>query len=412
MGTTNRANIRDYYALAAGAGIGYHTPRMAGHVELGMSGFFMFNLFSSDLAAADPRTGRSSRYEAGLFNVLNPDDHEDLDRLEELYMRYHFGRSSRLTLGRQTPASPFVNPQDGRMRPTLTEGIVLEWQEWRNLLVRAEYLVRISPRSTVDWFSIGESVGLLPGGVTTTGQPSRYAGNIRSNGLLMLGLMQQRGRLHWQLWETYFPSVFHTAYGKVDWVQPVQGGRQWLFGGQLTRQWALSHGGNGDARLTYMEPGTRSLVVSGQAGYQTPRWTWLLSATRITAEGRYLMPREWGREPFYTFMNRERNEGLGNVNAVTGSVRYKTGRHWNWELTTGYYQLPTITDYRLNKYGLPSYSQLNLRGSYHFTGLLEGLDAEMLLVRKDNMSGVPVEDRIAQDRVEMSQINLVLNYHY
>lgn len=124
------------------------------------------------------------------------------------------------------------------------------------------------------------------------------------------------------------------------------------------------------------------------------------------------MPREWGREPFYTFMNRERNEGLGNVNAVTGSVRYKTGRHWNWELTTGYYQLPTITDYRLNKYGLPGYSQLNLRGRYHFTGLLEGLNAEMLLVRKDNRSGVSVEDRIAQDRVEMSQTNLVLNYHY
>ena len=269
MGTINRADIRDYYALAAGAGIGYHTPRMAGHVELGMNGFFMFNLLSSDLAAADPRTGRSNRYEAGLFNVLKPDDHQDLDRLEELYVRYHFGRSSRLTLGRQIPASPFVNPQDGRMRPTLTEGIVLEWQEWRNLHVRAEYLVRISPRSTVDWFSIGESVSLLPGGVTTTGQPSRYAGNIRSDGLLMLGLTQQRGRLNWQLWETYFPSVFHTAYGKVDWVQPVNRGRQWLFGGQLTRQWALGHGGNEDARLTYMEPGTRSLVLSGQAGYQT-----------------------------------------------------------------------------------------------------------------------------------------------
>ncbi|MFD2571781.1 hypothetical protein ACFSUS_14135 [Spirosoma soli] len=32
-------------------------------------------------------------------------------------------------------------------------------------------------------------------------------------------------------------------------------------------------------------------------------------------------------EPFYTYLNRERNEGLGNVNAVTGSVRYKAGRH-------------------------------------------------------------------------------------
>ena len=31
----------------------------------------------------------------------------------------------------------------------------------------------------------------------------------------------------------------------------------------------------------------------------------------------FLMPREWGREPFYTFLPRERNEGLGGVNAWT-----------------------------------------------------------------------------------------------
>ena len=29
------------------------------------------------------------------------------------------------------------------------------------------------------------------------------------------------------------------------------------------------------------------------------------------------MPREWGKEPFYTFLPRERNEGLGNIHAFT-----------------------------------------------------------------------------------------------
>lgn len=78
MGTNNRADLQDYHALALGAGIGYRTARIAGHIELGMSGFFMFNLFSSDLAAPDPRTGKGSRYEVGLFNVLEPNDREDL----------------------------------------------------------------------------------------------------------------------------------------------------------------------------------------------------------------------------------------------------------------------------------------------------------------------------------------------
>lgn len=412
MNTDNRSGLVDYYALAIGAGIGYQTPRIARHLEVGMSGFFMFNVLSSDLLAADPRTGKGSRYEVGLFNLTKPNNHEDLDRLEELYVRYHFGHSSRLTIGRQLPASPFVNPQDGRMRPTLTEGIVLEWQEWKQTRLRAEYLVRVSPRSTVEWFTIGESIGLLPGGITTTGKPAQYAGHVRADKLLILGLNQQLGRWQINLWDTWVPGLFHTGYGQAEWHQPLGKAREWWIGGQVTRQWAVGNGGHDDTQRAYLEPGARSLVLSAQAGYRTPHWRATLNTTRITAEGRYLMPREWGREPFYTFMPRERNEGLGDVWAVMSSLQYKINHHWTWELATGLYQTPPTTHARLNKYSLPSYSQLNLRGRYHWTGLLNGLDAELLLVRKGNLSGDTPEDRIAQNRVSMSQVNLVLNYHY
>lgn len=412
MQTDNRADLRDYYALALGAGIGYRTPRIAGHVEMGLSGFFMFNLHSSALGEPDPKTGRGSRYEVGLFNVSRPDEHEDLDRLEELYVRYHFGRASHLTLGRQMPTSPFVNAQDGRMRPTLTEGAVLDWQLTRSLRLRAEYLTRISPRSTVEWFSIGESVGLLPGGVTIAGEPSRYAGHVSASQLVILGLSGRVGSLKLEGWDTYVPGLFHTVYVNADWHRTLGPHRAWWLGAQLTRQWA---GGNGRAEplsYTYIEPGARSLVVSGQAGYRNGRWTTTLNATRIGAEGRFLMPREWGREPFYTFLMRERNEGLGDMWAVTGSVAYQTGTHWRAELATGFYQLPDVSDTRLNKYSLPAYAQFNGRVRYQATGWWRGLAADLLLVHKANATGVDLPDPMAQNRVDMNHLSLVLNYHF
>lgn len=94
------------------------------------------------------------------------------------------------------------------------------------------------------------------------------------------------------------------------------------------------------------------------------------------------------------------------------SVQYKVSQHWRWELTAGSYQLPVVTNTRLNKYGLPSYAHVNLRSIYHCTGFLEGLDAELLLVHKSNRTRDPVADKVAQNRVDVSHLNIIFNYHF
>jgi len=38
--------------------------------------------------------------------------------------------------------------------------------------------------------------------------------------------------------------------------------------------------------------------------------------------GRYLMQREWGKDPFFTFMPRERNERFGNVDTVVTKLNF------------------------------------------------------------------------------------------
>ena len=70
----------------------------------------------------DPYTQTVSRYETSLFDLENLANKHDLDRLEELYLKYNF-KKSHIALGKQLINTPFINLQDGRMRPTEVGGL-------------------------------------------------------------------------------------------------------------------------------------------------------------------------------------------------------------------------------------------------------------------------------------------------
>lgn len=412
MSTHNSASLPDYYALAMGAGIGYRTARIAGHIELGVSAFFSNNLLSSGLAAKDPVTGQSNRYEVGLFNLQHPGSHSVISRLEELYVAYRFGKKSSVILGRQLPHSPFINPQDGRLSPTFVEGLIAEWSELPTTKVKLEVLTRMAPRSTVGWHGIGESIGLYPAGVDATGKASQYRSNTQSTNIIQAGITQKVGHVTLQLWDTRVQNIFNLTYARADLIWPVAKKRQWIGGLQAVRQWAIGNGGNPDPAKAYNQPGNRSLVVSGRFGYQTTRWATYANATRITAEGRFLFPREWGREPFYTFLMRERNEGFGDVTAVSTNLFFTPIPQVKGEASLGYYWLPDVKNVALNKYGMPGYWQTNLSITYRFKGSLSGVDAQALWVAKTAVGNTYTNDRYVLNKVGMNQLNVILNYHF
>lgn len=411
MMTDNKTGLSDFNAWGIGAGMGYETPLILKHFQIGLSGFFMGNLTSSDLAAVDSKTKQNNRYEIGLFDVTQPTRTKDLSRMEELYIRYNFGKKSKITLGRQLPKSPFVNLQDGRLSPTFVEGIVTEWNELNNTKIQLEYLYRISPRSTVGWYNIGESMGVYPVGLDVEGKPSGYAGNIQSKGIFTGGVTQNSGAFTFQFWDTYVENVFNTAFFQADW-KSIKNKKGWIAGFQAVRQQAVTKGGNADATKSYFPTDSKSAVFSGRVGYRSPKWDLYLNATRITAEGRYLMPREWGREPFYTFMPRERNEGMGDTKTFSTNLFYKPTPQLKWEVSLGYYKLSDVKNVLLNKYGMPSYTQLNLGASYQFKGFLQGLDTQLLVVRKDGIGPTYNNDRYVFNKVNMSHLNFIINYHF
>ena len=125
------------------------------------------------------------------------------------------------------------------------------------------------------------------------------------------------------------------------------------------------------------------------------------------------MPREWGIEPFYTFMPRERNEGLGGVDAWTVN-NYFALKNDRWKLTASYgkYYLPRTTDFRLNKYGLPSYQQINFSGSYNCKGFFENMSLQILIAWKGKVGKDTVELKNIINRVNMVNSSLIINYSF
>jgi hypothetical protein len=123
------------------------------------------------------------------------------------------------------------------------------------------------------------------------------------------------------------------------------------------------------------------------------------------------MPREWGKEPFYTFLPRERNEGLGNVHAATIKASTKLfNDNFKTGLGYGYYQLPDVKNYRLNKYGLPSYHQINYDASYNFTNFLKGMELKILLAYKLKQGETYNNSKYIYNKVDMLNCNFILDF--
>jgi hypothetical protein len=187
----------------------------------------------------------------------------------------------------------------------------------------------------------------------------------------------------------------------------VEGGFQYVF------QHPVAGGGNREASKSYFDPGARTHIVSGRLGFVKRDFTVRFNLTRIGKDGRFLMPREWGREPFYTFLPRERNEGAGDVNAMSlNFIRTFNRKRTKAELSYGYYDMPEVRQSRLNKYQIPSYHHLLFDLRHSFQGFLSGLDIELLYVYKPRSGNHQGQLKYTINKVDMQQFNLVFNYRF
>jgi hypothetical protein len=410
MTTINDGDLKDYQSWAVGGGIKLQTAPLHGF-QAGISGFFIYNLAGTDLSIPDPITQQANRYEIALYDVEDPTNRSDLDRLEELYLRYQYKRSS-ITLGKQLLNTPFINLQDGRMRPTEVEGIWTEWRAKKHWQAKAGFLYGVSPRGTVRWYSVKNSIGIYSMGITEHGQRSDYAGNLQTKGILLHSIQYEKDNFKIQWWNQHTENIFNSSLVQIDYEKKSITST-WFTGVQWIRQDAIGNGDQPDPVKQYAPNDWSSAVYGLRVGWKNKRWETSLNYTRITKEGRYLMPREWGRDPFFTFMPRERNEGLGDVHAFVGKLQYlHPKRPIQASVAVGQYQLPDVLNSRLNKYGMPSYRQLNIDLRYRFEKFWKGLDMQVLYVYKQLTGDTHDSLRYVINKVNMNQWNWVLNFQF
>ena len=138
MHTDNQnRRLNDAYANALGAAFQYQSMRYQGW-QVGFTGSFVYNTWSNDLGKPDSLTGQFNRYEIGLFDLNDPYK-AFIGRVDELYLAYHFGQSL-VRVGKQKLNTPWLNPQDGRMRPNFQEGIYMKMNEISKLQIEAAWI--------------------------------------------------------------------------------------------------------------------------------------------------------------------------------------------------------------------------------------------------------------------------------
>jgi hypothetical protein len=185
MHTNNVEGLLDYSAWGTGAGLGYFSPRWKG-LGVGFSGFFVFRHLERNLTVADPKTGLGNRYELTLFDLQHPDNEKDMDRLEEFFVSYEDKKFS-AWVGRHHFESPLLNASDNRLRPNLFSGFSGTYAASR-FKVSGAWFSRLISRGSLEWSSVGESLGFYSPGRNPNGSSESYKHHISSKGIGILGV--------------------------------------------------------------------------------------------------------------------------------------------------------------------------------------------------------------------------------
>lgn len=410
MSTSYWEDFKGDFALGQSAYIQLKTKDFKGFSIIGRYTVFG-NLWSSDLSARDPITQNSNRYEVGLFDVNNTAD-RFFGKVEELQIRFSSPKFNALA-GRMDINTPFINPQDGRLSPTYVEGVRLDFRPDKKNKFSAQVIGRMSPRSTSGWFNVGETIGIYPVGQSEFGGPSNYQGNTESNFFTVVDWQHRMDSdLQLQLNHTFVDNISSTVFSQAvkDWKM-ARGDRKFVTGLQFVVQNGIGEGGSAETEKRFKNPDDLNFVLGGRVGLKSSKSIWWLNYTRIDGRGRFLNPREWGRDPFFTFIPRERNEGYNQVDAFTTYYQRnfpESGLQFYG--FAGLHFLPDPSNTELNKYAFPSYAQINLGGKYAPGNWGKGLDFHMILMSKLNIKQGQIKPQWIYNKVNMVHVNFIMNY--
>lgn len=410
MATINKGALSDHFTSAIGGYFKYHTARLKGF-ELGLSALFTFRMLGPKPDSRDSIAGSYPVYELQLYDVLDPFNTSDLDRIDELYVSWK-RKGLHAQLGRFEVRTPHVNPmENSRMKPYSFQGVWLEWSpDSAGVKMQAGWLNAISPRSTVEWISIGEAIGLY-NGETQQQIGDTISRKIHSAGMGILSVECNRRRHRLALWNYFLDNVSNSIYGRYVHQMPFKNG-QLEIGAEWMGQNRLSRLGPPITEKAYFDHDNFKQLLGAKVSLHfNERWRYRLAYVYSDDKGKLLFPREFGREHFFATIPRGRVEGLADAHIITAGAMFKAKKHWTIRADVSQGILPNPDDNARNKYKNGDYLQFNADVHYAFTNFLKGLDLRFLYVTKMNVQTLPNLSYYYY-RADMHHFNLVLDLHF
>lgn len=412
MGTVNSGNLTDFYSWANGIKLGAVTKRYKGF-SLGGVYYVTVNMGLGNEREQDPVTGRGSRYEIALYD-FNRRNQDVIPVFGQIYADYSL-KGHYFKAGRMEYRSPLINPADGRMVPTLIQGAVYENRSFENWHFDLLYIDRFLPRATSSFYTIQNSFQHSPG-INTFGKTSEYQGNIKSQFILAGAVqLQLDSTAYVKVWNYYADNIFNSLYSEGGTVLTENNQYKLEVNIQHLFQAKVNNGGHENPMYRYFEDDYSNMIGARLKLYRNNS-SLSLNFNHITDQGRFVFPRAWGRDPSFTFLRRERSEGMGNYSAVMAKfeqdVTFKDGSFLNIRVGHGYYKRPDPLSSRFNKYGIPSNSQTNIGLLYDFAGSLSGLRAEAIVVHKGNLDDDVVQNEYIFNKVDLLNYQVVVNYAF
>lgn len=379
MATINNSILQDYYTNAIGGAITYHSANLYG-LEFGVKGIFSFKTFSADLTAVDPLSQRHAIWEVELYDITRPQEGLDLDRLEELYIKYTY-RNSNFSFGKiDINKSPLLLKRDGRMKPFVYNGAWLAIKEITKHHFYWGWLYQVSPRGMTEWYPIDEAIGILNNGYQPNGQKAHYQHHLKSAGLGVFGYEGTiANALQLKLWNYTLDKINNTV-----WLQAAYKFKNWYSGIQYVFQVALPHQASLPYNNRYQQPNEIAHVLATQLGYLFQnKLNVSFAYSHNFKGGRFLFPKEMGREDFYTSHPRSWLEGYANRNDYLLRIVYyplQKKKQLSLDLKLAWVDLPSAKKYQDNKYEKTDYFQTTLEIDYAFSNLLNGLTLKFLYI--------------------------------